>query len=115
MDEQQRMAQVLASHRKVIHRVVIKITIYYAILTAIVALAVFINPAIVDELPLGGVGSALVLSVVRAGHRRRRLQPGAAAGAQRVQVRATLPALRRRAAVPDAILPVVWPRAGVAL
>ena len=56
MDEQQRMAQVLASHRKVIHRVVIKITIYYAILTAIVALAVFINPAIVDEMPLGGVG-----------------------------------------------------------
>ena len=56
MDEQQRMAQILASHRKVIHRVVIKVTIYYAILTAIVALAVFINPAIVDELPLGGVG-----------------------------------------------------------
>lgn len=56
MNEEQRMAQVLASHRKVIHRVVIKITIYYAILAAIVALAVFINPAIVDEMPLGGVG-----------------------------------------------------------
>jgi hypothetical protein len=56
MNEEQRMAQVLASHRKVIHRVVIKITIYYAILAAIVALAIFINPAIVDEMPLGGVG-----------------------------------------------------------
>jgi len=50
------MAQVLASHRKVIHRVVIKITIYYAILTALLALAILINPGIVDELPLGGVG-----------------------------------------------------------
>jgi hypothetical protein len=56
MNEEQRMAQVLAGHRKVIHRVVIKITIYYAILAAIVALAIFINPAIVDEMPLGGVG-----------------------------------------------------------
>jgi len=56
MNEQQRMAQVLASHRKVIHRVVIKITIYYAILTALLALAILINPGIVDELPLGGVG-----------------------------------------------------------
>jgi hypothetical protein len=56
MNEEQRMAQVLASHRKVIHRVVIKITIYYAILAAIIALAIFINPAIVDEMPLGGVG-----------------------------------------------------------
>ena len=43
----------MAGHRKVIHGVVIKITIYYAILTAIVALAIFINPAIVDETAAG--------------------------------------------------------------
>lgn len=56
MDEKQRMAQVLAGHRRVIHRVLVKITIYYAILAAIVAVAIAINPEIVDDLPLGGVG-----------------------------------------------------------
>ena len=56
MNEEQRMAQVLAGHRKVIHKVLVKITIYYAILTAIVAVAIAINPGIVDDLPLGGVG-----------------------------------------------------------
>jgi hypothetical protein len=56
MDEQERMAQVLASHRRVIHRVVVKITIYYAILAAVIAAAVMLNPGIVDDLPLGGVG-----------------------------------------------------------
>ncbi len=56
MDEEQRMAQVLAGHRKVIHKVLVKITIYYAILTAVVAIAIAINPGIVDDLPLGGVG-----------------------------------------------------------
>ena len=57
MNEEQRMAQVLAGHRKVIHKVLIKITIYYAILTAAVAIAIAINPGIVDSLPLGGVGN----------------------------------------------------------
>lgn len=56
MDENQRMAQVLARHRKVIHRVLVRITIYYAALAAIIAVAIAINPAIVDDLPLGGVG-----------------------------------------------------------
>ena len=56
MDEPQRMTQVLAGHRKVIHRVLVKITIYYAVLAAIVAAIIMINPAIVDDLPLGGVG-----------------------------------------------------------
>jgi hypothetical protein len=56
MDEQQRMAQVLAGHRRVIHRVLVKITIYYAILAAVSAIIIAINPGIIDELPLGGVG-----------------------------------------------------------
>ena len=56
MDENQRMAQVLAGHRKVIHKVLIRITIYYAALAAIIAIAIAINPALVDDLPLGGVG-----------------------------------------------------------
>ena len=57
MDENQRMAQVLAGHRKVIHKVLVRITIYYAVLAAIIAIAIAINPAIVEDLPLGGVGN----------------------------------------------------------
>lgn len=56
MNEEQRMAQVLAGHRKVIQQVLLRVTIYYAILAAIIAAAVILNPDIVDDLPLGGVG-----------------------------------------------------------
>lgn len=56
MDEQQRMAGVLAEHRKVIRRVLARITVYYFALAAIIAIAVTAFPGIVDELPLGGVG-----------------------------------------------------------
>jgi hypothetical protein len=56
MNEEQRMTNVLASHRKVIQRVLVKVTIYYAILGALIALAVTLNPGIADSLPLGGVG-----------------------------------------------------------
>lgn len=57
MDVQQRMDKVLAKHRKVIRRTIARITIYYAVLAAIVAIAIAVNPGIVDELPLGGVGN----------------------------------------------------------
>jgi hypothetical protein len=57
MDVQERMQEVVARHRKVIQRVLVKITIYYAILAAGVAMAIWINPDIVDHLPLGGVGN----------------------------------------------------------
>lgn len=56
MDVHERMERVLANHRKVIRRVLLKITIYYAVLGAIVAVTILANPGIVDELPLGGVG-----------------------------------------------------------
>ena len=56
MDEKTRMVSVLAAHRKIIRRVLVKITIYYAVLAAIIAIAVMSFPGIVDELPLGGVG-----------------------------------------------------------
>ena len=36
--------------------VVVKITVYYAILAAVIALLVAVNPRIVEEFPLGGVG-----------------------------------------------------------
>nr|NIQ93514.1 hypothetical protein [Desulfuromonadales bacterium] len=56
MDVQERMRMVVAGHRKIIHKVLIRITIYYAVLAAALAIAITLNPGIVDELPLGGVG-----------------------------------------------------------
>jgi len=56
MDEETRIANVLASHRKIIRGVLARITIYYVALAAIVAIAVTAFPGIVDEIPLGGVG-----------------------------------------------------------
>jgi hypothetical protein len=56
MDEKQRMAGVLAEHRKVIRKVLARITVYYVALAAIIAVAVTAFPGIIDELPLGGVG-----------------------------------------------------------
>jgi len=56
MDEQERMAGVLAGHRKVIRGVLGRITLYYIALAAIVAISISLFPDIVDELPLGGVG-----------------------------------------------------------
>lgn len=56
MDEQQRMAAVLAKHRKVIHNVIARISVYYVVLAALVAIAISAFPGIVDDLPLGGVG-----------------------------------------------------------
>ncbi|NIL92982.1 MAG: DUF4956 domain-containing protein [Woeseiaceae bacterium] len=50
------MRMVVAGHRKIIHKVLIRITIYYAVLAAALAIAITLNPGIVDELPLGGVG-----------------------------------------------------------
>ncbi len=45
-----------AAHRKLLLGVLVKITIYYAILTAVIALLVSVNPRIVEHFPLGGVG-----------------------------------------------------------
>lgn len=56
MDEKARMAGVLTAHRKVIRKLLVRITIYYAVLAAVTAIAVTSFPGIVDELPLGGVG-----------------------------------------------------------
>ncbi len=50
------MAGVLAAHRKIIRAVLLRITVYYAILAAVAAIAITAFPGIVEELPLGGVG-----------------------------------------------------------
>jgi hypothetical protein len=56
MDEQQRMAGVLAGHRKIIRGVIGRITLYYIAMAAIIAISISLFPGIVDDLPLGGVG-----------------------------------------------------------
>ncbi|MDH3429160.1 MAG: DUF4956 domain-containing protein [Gammaproteobacteria bacterium] len=56
MDENARIARVLAGHRKIIRSVLAKITVYYIAIAVLVALAITAFPGIVDELPLGGVG-----------------------------------------------------------
>jgi len=56
MDEKTRMADLLASHRKILRKVLVKLTLYYAALAAVIAIVVISFPGIVDELPLGGVG-----------------------------------------------------------
>ena len=56
MDEKTRMADLLASHRKILRKVLVKLTLYYAALAAVIAIIVISFPGIVDELPLGGVG-----------------------------------------------------------
>src|SRR2546425_12502128 len=67
-------------------------------------------------LPLGGVGRLVVRPLVRAGHWRPRLEPGAAQGAEGIQVSAPLSlGMRGRGDVPDAVLSVVRPAAAVAL
>lgn len=56
MDEKQGFAAVQAGHRKILRATTAKITAYYILLAGLVALAIWIRPGFVDELPLGGVG-----------------------------------------------------------
>ena len=56
MDEQSPVLAHLERHRRILRQVLIKVSIYYALLAAAVAIVVFTFPGIVDELPLGGVG-----------------------------------------------------------
>src|SRR5437660_6961053 len=70
----------------------------------------------VPLLPLDRVGRLLLLSLVRARHRRHGLEPRAAQGAERIQVsRALRLGVRRRRDVPDAVLPLVRAPADLAL
>ena len=55
MDENISLVDLLASHRKILRKVLVKLTVYYAALAAVVAVVVMAFPNIVDDLPLGGV------------------------------------------------------------
>ena len=55
MDEQERMAQVFAGHRKIIRRTALHVTACYAVLATLTATVFGLNPDVVDDLPFGGV------------------------------------------------------------
>ena len=56
MEAHVRNADTLARHRKILVRMLLKVTAYYAVLVAAVALAVATVPGFSEQLPLGGVG-----------------------------------------------------------
>lgn len=56
MDANQRNAETLARHRKILVRMLFKVTAYYAVVIAVLALAVATIPGFASNMPLGGVG-----------------------------------------------------------
>ena len=56
MNEEQRIAEVIARHQMILLRMAVRVTIYYALLAGAVALAVNYVPGFSEQLPLGGVG-----------------------------------------------------------
>jgi hypothetical protein len=56
MNEELRINTMIAAHRNRLLRMALKITIYYLVLGAAVALAIAASPGFLDQLPLGGVG-----------------------------------------------------------
>lgn len=56
MNEQERMSATLARHRNILLRMAARITVYYLVLAAAVAIALTVFPGMADQLPLGGVG-----------------------------------------------------------
>lgn len=56
MNEQAPITIHIARHRRILRGVLVKISIYYAALAGLLAIAISMFPGIVDELPLGGVG-----------------------------------------------------------
>jgi len=56
MDAQLRNAETLARHRKVLVRMLFKVSLYYALLAGALAIALATIPGLASQLPLGGVG-----------------------------------------------------------
>jgi hypothetical protein len=56
MDAHQRNAETLARHRRILLRMLVKVTAYYLLLAGAVTIAVNTLPGFASQLPLGGVG-----------------------------------------------------------
>ena len=56
MNEQQRIAKLIAKHRKILLHMMLKITGYYVVLGLAIAMALAFAPGLIADLPLGGLG-----------------------------------------------------------
>ena len=56
MNEELRIRSMIAEHRQLLLRIMLRITVYYVILGSALALVSAMAPGFVDQLPLGGVG-----------------------------------------------------------
>jgi hypothetical protein len=56
MTEPARIAAILNEHRRILRGTLLKITVYYLLVGAALALCIWQFPGLVDELPLGGIG-----------------------------------------------------------
>ena len=56
MAQQERIGEHVIRHRNILLKMLVKITVYYAVLFGAVAIAVHFNSSLIDSLPLGGVG-----------------------------------------------------------
>jgi len=56
MNEEARLAGVNAAHRRIIRKVIWKISIYYVAMAVVLFATLSVFPGVVDHLPLGGVG-----------------------------------------------------------
>lgn len=56
MDEKARIEAVIDRHRKILLRVMGRVTVYYLGLAAFVGIMIAVFPGVVEQLPLGGVG-----------------------------------------------------------
>jgi hypothetical protein len=59
MNEQERTAQVEARHRRILLRMMAKITAYYVFLGLTVAVALTLSPGLAQDFPLGGLGEIM--------------------------------------------------------
>ena len=56
MNEQQPIAALVSKHRSILMKMLVRITVYYVVLFGALAIAVSVSPALMEQLPLGGVG-----------------------------------------------------------
>ena len=59
MNEQERIEELVARHRRILLRMMAKITAYYALLAVAVAIALTLSPGLAHDFPLGGLGEII--------------------------------------------------------
>jgi len=59
MNEQERIAELVARHRRILLRMMARITAYYVLLGATVVVILTLSPGVAVDLPLGGLGDIM--------------------------------------------------------